>query len=115
MCFYFFLYFLQKHCLKVESGGRTLHCLMGVAARLSSSSSNVLTSRCEASLRSLMREVDVASDWRVDPILQQNCQQVAAASGCDEKTDGAAVMTCLLDLAATNSNHMTRECKVGRV
>ncbi len=99
---------IKNHCPRVETGGRTLHCLMGVA---SSNKDEPLSQRCEDALRSLLREADVASDWKVDPILQQNCQDVVT-SGCEDKTDGAAVMSCLLDLAAANSNHMTKECKV---
>ena len=49
--------------------GETIHCLMRAA------SEDKLTSKgCEGALRSLMRQVDVAQDWRVDPVLQKNCE-----------------------------------------
>ena len=35
---------------------------------------------CEDELRMLMKEVDVASDWRVDPVLKNACQEVVMAA-----------------------------------
>ncbi len=61
----------------MERGGRTLHCLMGVAAiGASGGTRSHLTDRCEKTLGHLLKEADVASDWDVDPILQQNCQVI---------------------------------------
>ncbi len=58
----------QTKCGKLESGGKTLHCLMSAA------SEGGLSSSCQNILTTLLREVDVASDWTLDPLLQQNCQ-----------------------------------------
>ena len=48
-------------------GERTIHCLMKYAVQR-----QLDNERCEHALSTLLREADVASDWKVDPILHEN-------------------------------------------
>ncbi len=57
---------LQSKCSDGGVGGRTIHCLMKQASQ------NQLESKqCRKVLATLLREVDVASDWTVDPVLRE--------------------------------------------
>ena len=85
-------------------GERTIHCLMKYAVQR-----QLDNERCEHALSTLLREADVASDWKVDPILHENCSPVVSAA-CDSKAPNEVVLSCLMSLAAKNSMHMTNEC-----
>ena len=57
---------------------------------------------CEDELRMLMKEADVASDWRVDPVLKNACEEVVMAA-CDPSlgTDHVMVRYCSLWLSCS--------------
>jgi hypothetical protein len=59
--------FFQSKCSNIGLGGRTIHCLMKHAAQ-----HQLDSPECEKAIGTLLREVDVASDWKVDPILHEN-------------------------------------------
>ena len=65
--------------------------------------------RCEHALSTLLREADVASDWKVDPVLHESYSPVVSAA-CDSTASNEVVLSCLMSLAAKNSRHMTNEC-----
>ncbi len=98
---------IKQHCdgERGLAARTTLHCLLGAASR-----GELGNAACEAQLKTLLREVDVASDWRVDPLLQKTCQEVVEASECDPEEGNEAVLNCLLMLNAKRSRHMTRDC-----
>ena len=102
---------VTKHCplnkgekKRVRNPGETVHCLMRVAAE------HLLEDPgCEAELRNLMREADVATDWKIDPVLQRSCQDVVVKA-CSGNTGPTGVLSCLMTAVATGSRFMTREC-----
>ena len=55
--------------------GEVVHCLLRSAMER-----KLQEKSCEDELRMLMKEVDVASDWRVDPVLKNACQEVVMAA-----------------------------------
>ena len=65
---------------------------------------------CEGELRLLLREADVASDWKVDPVLKQACQEVVT-NACDKSLGSTHVMMCLMGLVQKQSRHMTSNCQ----
>lgn len=88
-----------------NSPGKTIHCLMKLA-----SEQKLQNPVCENELRLLLREADVASDWKADPVLKKACQDVVMAA-CNPNSGPTGVLSCLMTQAATNSRHMTQECK----
>jgi len=59
---------------------------------------------------------DIAGDWRVDPVLQQNCQSVVDRSTC-AKAANNRILDCLMNIltsdpsTGTDSSVMTDECE----
>lgn len=64
---------------------------------------------CVKAIANLLKETDVAQNWKVDPLLQKNCQEVVDTA-CDAKGSQEAVMNCLLNLKAKGSRVMTKDC-----
>ena len=102
---------VTKHCgqnrderKKSRNPGETVHCLLKAA-----SEHRLTEEDCEAELKLLVREADVGSDWKIDPILQKSCQDVVIKA-CNANAGPSGVMSCLMTSAATNSRHMTKEC-----
>ena len=70
---------IDEHCsdTKTQHQGQTIHCLM----RLLSEQQNpdikvvvaVVSDKCEKALDSLLRQTQVMTDWRADPVLE-NCK-----------------------------------------
>lgn len=70
---FIFEFYSQETCKpsnKPEDGGRTIHCLMDLAAR------DLLRSTpdCEKELKLLLRQTNIGEDWTVDPVLKKECQ-----------------------------------------
>jgi Golgi apparatus protein 1 len=95
----------QKEVQKGHGPGETIHCLLRLAAE-----HKLEEPSCEDELKVLLKEVDVASDWQVDPVLQKTCQDVVTAA-CDPASSATGIMSCLMTQVATHSRHMTQECK----
>lgn len=97
---------IQASCADMGPGGNTIHCLMQLASK------RELQNRdCLIAVKTLIKTGDVASDWKVDPILRKNCQDVVN-SGCSQEDDdnNGSVVSCLMTLAGKNSRHMTQDC-----
>ena len=98
---------IDNNCKQSQNSnpGEIIHCLLRTAMQ------RQLESReCEGELRLLLREADVASDWKVDPVLKNACQETVT-NGCDSSLGSTHVMMCLMGLAQKQSRHMTANCK----
>ena len=99
---------IENSCTGKSSGshpGEIIHCLLRTAMQR-----QLESKECEAELRLLLREADIASDWKVDPVLKSACQDVVT-QGCDANLGATHVMTCLMGLMTSQSRHMTTNCK----
>lgn len=81
-----------------------IHCLLQLATKR-----ELKNQTCRQTLIHLIKVAKVGNDWKVDPVLKDNCQDVVASS-CDIKAGEGAVMSCLQTLAAKNSHEMNKEC-----
>ncbi|TRY79671.1 hypothetical protein TCAL_13427, partial [Tigriopus californicus] len=95
---------IQTSCADEGPGGNTIHCLMKNAAHRELQSQD-----CLRAVQMLMKASNVGSNWKVDPVLRKNCQDVVN-SGCSQENSNGAVVSCLMTLAGENSRHMTQEC-----
>ncbi|KAI8427567.1 hypothetical protein MSG28_002072, partial [Choristoneura fumiferana] len=87
-------------CRGIETGGRTLHCLMD-HARPRKRKEKRISIACRKSLEVLVQEADPGEDWRVDPILRKACKPVVD-SACGEVVGGnGRVMSCLMEKLGT--------------
>lgn len=58
----------------------------------------------------MIKETDVAEDWRVDPVLHEACNSVVDVACKGIASGGARVMTCLVE--KIGSAYMTDQCEV---
>ncbi|CAG2104936.1 unnamed protein product [Medioppia subpectinata] len=64
---------------------------------------------CRRALEDLLKETNVAEDWRVDPVLQESCQS-SVDKLCNEVVPGEGrVMSCLMD--HMDSKDMEEDCR----
>ena len=62
---------LNRYCGGgVETGGRTLHCLMKHAR---GHKNKQFTMDCRRHIEEVIKESDAGEDWRTDPVLYQAC------------------------------------------
>lgn len=87
---------IPKFCDNIETGGKTIHCLME-HARPKKKKDRRVTSTCLRALELVVKVSDVAEDWRVDPVLHDACQPVVDKACRDAKHGDARVMSCLMD------------------
>lgn len=85
--------------------GEIIHCLMKNAMEHS-----LDDKECEDELQLLLKEADVSSDWQVDPVLKNACQEVVNVA-CDPKLESSYVLSCLMNQYVGQSRHMTSKCK----
>nr|XP_045603883.1 Golgi apparatus protein 1-like [Procambarus clarkii] len=78
----------------VETGGRTLHCLMK-KIRIHNPRKHV-SDQCRKELEAVVKESDVGEDWRVDPVLHEACHPVVESTCKDVRGGNARVMRCLM-------------------
>ncbi|XP_018326849.1 Golgi apparatus protein 1 isoform X2 [Agrilus planipennis] len=98
---------IHKFCSGLETGGRTIHCLMD-HARLRNIRRKI-SDTCERALEDLVKETDAGEDWRVDPVLHEACIPVVRIACKDIRGGNARVMSCLMDTLGTDQ--MTEECE----
>lgn len=99
---------ITSFCRNVETGGKTIHCLMD-HARPRKRKDKRISIACQKSLELLVHETDPGEDWRVDPILRNACKSVVD-SACTEVIGGnGKVMSCLMEKLGTDS--MTLDCE----
>ncbi|CAG9784595.1 unnamed protein product [Diatraea saccharalis] len=95
-------------CRGVETGGKTIHCLMD-HARPRRRKEKRISIACQRSLEILVQEADPGEDWRVDPILRKACKPVVDRA-CREINGGnGRVMSCLMEKLGTVL--MSSECE----
>lgn len=99
---------IQKFCYNLESGGKTIHCLME-HARPKKKKDRRVTAQCQRSLESLVKTADVGEDWRVDPVLRRACKKVVDIACRDTDGGNARVMSCLMEKLGTS--YMTDDCE----
>lgn len=100
---------IGKFCENIESGSKTIHCLME-HARPKKKKDRRVTATCQRALELLVKISDVAEDWRVDPVLRDACKPVVDVACRDAKNGDARVMSCLMEKLGTN--FMRPECEI---
>ncbi|KAL4235223.1 glycogenin glucosyltransferase glg1 [Mactra antiquata] len=105
---------ISHYCNNGEQrGGRTIHCLMEYAnplerrKKVQPGENSEFSDECRAALEDLLREADVGSDYSVDSVLAQACQEVLE-NDCKDGGD-TGVINCLME--KVDSDHMTDECE----
>lgn len=105
----------ERYCAGEGLSGRTIHCLMSHAQPRNNGGR--ISSQCIAELERLVKVSDVSGDWRVDPVLLQNCQPVVQKSSCD-RVPPNRVLDCLMNLLSsdasigTGTSIMTEKCEM---
>lgn len=99
---------ISTYCEGLGKNGKTIHCLM--QASMNKGGGKGLSERCENTLHTLVREVQVESDWKADPVLEEACEEVVSAV-CDPKAGKESVMSCLMEQLARESKLMTTRCR----
>lgn len=99
---------IGKFCVNVETGGRTIHCLME-RARPKRKQTGRLTATCVRALEQVVKVADAAEDWRVDPVLREACKPVVDEACRDAKSGDARVMSCLMEKLGTR--YMRPDCE----
>ncbi|XP_076655241.1 Golgi apparatus protein 1 [Halictus rubicundus] len=102
---------ITAFCNGLEVGGTTIHCLME-HTRPRRKKSRV-SSKCQKALEELIMEADAGEDWRIDPILREQCQPVVNLACRDVHGGDARVISCLMEQLGTN--RMTEACETALV
>ncbi|CAK9816133.1 Golgi apparatus protein 1 [Anthophora quadrimaculata] len=102
---------ITTFCNSLEVGGATIHCLME-HTRTKKRKSRV-SSRCERALEELIMEADAGEDWRIDPVLREQCQPVVNLACRDVHGGDARVISCLMEQLGTG--RMTEACETALV
>ncbi|CAL7951690.1 unnamed protein product [Xylocopa violacea] len=102
---------ITTFCNSLEIGGATIHCLME-HTRTKKKKSRV-SSRCQRALEELIMEADAGEDWRIDPILREQCQNVVNLACRDVHGGDARVISCLMEQLGTT--RMTEACETALV
>ncbi|XP_076374077.1 Golgi apparatus protein 1 [Tachypleus tridentatus] len=91
-----------------EIGGKTLHCLMDHSRR-SSQKGRKISDQCQREVEALLKAVDIGEDWRLDPILRENCKPVVDLLCKDIRHGDGNVLSCLMD--HLDGAHMIDSCR----
>ncbi|KAL8590638.1 hypothetical protein ACOMHN_011074 [Nucella lapillus] len=102
---------IDQHCKGLEPGGNTLHCLMKLARQQARDNKhrNQIRDQCKAQLGRLLKEANVAEDYRLDKPLQMACGDVVTAVCSHIRPGGGAIINCLMD--NMDEDDMTDECE----
>lgn len=98
---------ITTFCNSLEVGGATIHCLME-HTRTRKKKSRV-SSRCQRALEELIMEADAGEDWRIDPVLREQCQPVVNLACRDVHGGDSRVISCLMEQLGTG--RMTEACE----
>jgi golgi apparatus protein 1 len=99
---------INKFCSNVESGGKTIHCLME-HARPKRKKDRRVTAQCQRAVEMLVKVTDVGEDWRVDPVLRKACKPVVDIACRETQGGDARVISCLMEKIGTS--YMTGDCE----
>ncbi|KAK2580723.1 hypothetical protein KPH14_011351 [Odynerus spinipes] len=102
---------ITTFCNSLEVGGATIHCLME-HTRTRKKKSKV-SNKCQRALEILIKEADVGEDWRIDPILREECQPIVNLACRDVHGGDARVISCLTDQLGTA--RMTEACETALI
>lgn len=102
---------ITTFCNGLEIGGATIHCLME-HTRTKKKKSRV-SNRCQRALEDLIMEADAGEDWRIDPVLREQCQSVVNLACRDVHGGDARVISCLMEQLGTG--RMTEACEAALV
>lgn len=97
---------ISKYCGSVDNSN-LLTCLMQHVK--TKKRQERVTSECVRALEDLIKTSDAGEDWRVDPVLQKNCQPIVDAVCKDTQGGEARVINCLME--HLDSPAMTDECE----
>lgn len=104
---------IENFCHNVEFGSKMLHCLMKFIKtkrhRGDAHVRNRISSHCKSEMEILLKEVNVAEDWRVDPVLQEACQSTVDSVCKNTSPGGGRILNCLAE--HIDSSLMTEECR----
>jgi len=109
---------IEHYCpgAKKQKNGKTIHCLMKAAIdhdkekqSANDANKNDFSQNCLQAVDQLVRESQVITDWKVDPVLEDACEEVVATA-CNPKLGNDAVMSCLMEELSKESEHMTTSC-----
>lgn len=99
---------IDNFCNGLESGGKTIHCLLE-HSRPKRRKQTVVSMPCQRALENLLKITDAGEDWRVDPILRKACESVVRNVCPDTIGEDGKVISCLMD--NINSNKMENDCE----
>lgn len=102
---------ITMFCNSLEVGGATIHCLME-HTRTRKKKSRV-SNKCQRALEQLIKGADAGEDWRIDPILREECQHVVNQACKDVRGGDARVISCLTDQIGTSK--MTEACETALI
>ncbi|KAF7495721.1 Golgi apparatus protein 1 [Sarcoptes scabiei] len=104
---------IERFCSNVEFGAKTLHCLMkNVRPNRRRGDAHLkqrISNECERQIEDLLKEVNIAEDWRVDPILQQACQSTVNELCSNIRPGDGRILSCLAD--HIESARMADDCR----
>ena len=104
---------IQEFCSNVEFGAKILHCLMKYAkAKRRRGDAHVrrkISSNCQREVEQLLKEVNIAEDWRVDPVLQETCQSTVDNLCKHIRPGNGRILSCLAE--HIDSPEMAEECR----
>ncbi|XP_076470547.1 Golgi apparatus protein 1-like isoform X2 [Babylonia areolata] len=101
---------IEHQCKGLEPGGNTLHCLMGLArSQARKPKKHLIRDECRAQLARLLKETNVAEDYRLDKPLQIACGDVVTAVCSHIRPGGGSIINCLMD--NIDEDEMTDECE----
>ncbi|XP_076234853.1 Golgi apparatus protein 1 [Calliopsis andreniformis] len=101
---------ITTFCNSLEIGGATIHCLM---EHTRTRKRKRVSSKCQRALEELIMEADAGEDWRIDPVLREQCQPVVNVACRDVHGGDARVISCLMEQLGTD--RMTEACETALV
>ncbi|XP_053972285.1 Golgi apparatus protein 1 [Hylaeus volcanicus] len=102
---------ITTFCNSLEVGGATIHCLME-HTRTRKKKLRV-SSKCQRALEELIMETDAGEDWRIDPVLREQCQPVVNLACKNVNGGDAKVISCLVEHLGTD--RMTEACETALI
>ncbi|KAK7475018.1 hypothetical protein BaRGS_00033765 [Batillaria attramentaria] len=99
---------IHDHCDGgLEVGGKTLHCLMKLARKRHPGTP--ISSECRSQLSMLLKEANVAEDFRLDKPLQLACSDVVTSLCSHVQPGHGGIINCLME--NLDEDEMTDECE----
>nr|CAB3249303.1 Golgi apparatus protein 1 [Phallusia mammillata] len=101
---------INKKCSGEIEKQETLHCLMGLAEQPPNELNQpALSENCAVAIRHLIKETEVASDYKMDKVLSRACNRVINTMCGDLAEGDPMVLSCLME--NLYSPKMPKECE----